>query len=235
MKRCFNVNCDGHGCFPWQKTPARHIFRCMRFTLPLTIDPFLLTEVTTVYITERKSTYWVGEKIPASLSLSHPLSPPLSLSVCHFAYFPLFLFSERSVGTVPAAGQQAHPHCVFFGKWLWSLFIITLRCHCVVPLLISHSASQLHMAQRVLPPTPCLSESHSHRSCSRALCVVLWRENQSSTVFDAFKKYERILHGPLLYMLEKERDTLCCSVALELISTLLFEFIYYIMITHLSK
>lgn len=72
-----------------------------------------------------------------------------------------------------------------FGKWL-QLLSLTLGCYCTVPpapppLLISHSADRLHMAQS-LPPTPRLSGSRSHTRCSRALCVCV-HENKRSTFF----------------------------------------------------
>lgn len=127
---------------------------------------------------KRKKCVWMGKDQHLAWSF---LSMSLSVGV-RLCVFAPFVCSKVSVVQYWLQGyRHTHTNGVFCGKWLWCLSI-TLHCYCIVPLLIYHSTSQLHMAQRVFPPTPCLPPSHSHRLCCWALCVVLWRENKSSTV-----------------------------------------------------
>lgn len=125
--------------------------------------------MTIIHITERKEHVLCGGKRPASLSLIHSVS-----SVCRvrlFAFLHLLCsLKDLWVQYWLQGYRHAHTNGVFCGKWLRSLSI-TLCCYCVVSLLISHSVSQLHMAQRVLPPTPCLSRSRSHTDYAAGHCV----------------------------------------------------------------
>lgn len=174
---------------------------------------------------------WGGERA-TPLSLIHSLSSVLSLSERPFAYLCLLCCLKDLWAQHWLQGcRHAHTNGVFCAKWLWSLSI-ALHCHCVVSLFISHTACQLHMAQRVLPPTPCLSRSLSHSRTDMQLSIVcgpLTREQKLNSV-SCCQIYERMLHGHLLYMLEIEREILCHCVALDFVHTqrfclILFEYL----------
>lgn len=109
--------------------------------------------------------------------------------------------------------HTALPLCSFLSSSLTALARSTWHSESFHPLHVSLSLS--------------VSLTHTHRLCSRALCVVLWRENKSSTVFNAVNCTREYYTGHLLYMLEVEREILCGWVALKLIRTLRFGLIFF--------
>lgn len=137
---------------------------------------------------------------------------PFCLSALSLHFIATFMFSKVSVVQLWLQGyMHAHTNAVFGGKWLRCL-CITLCCYCAVPPLISHSLSQLHMAQQVLPPTPCLSRSHSRTDYFTEYCVWSFQWEQKLNSVNAVT-YGTILHGLFVWKLEMERDFLCRCAA----------------------
>lgn len=104
----------------------------------------------------------------------------LSIGALSLHFIATFMFSEVSVVQLWLQGyMHAHTNAVFGGKWLRCLSI-TLCCYCAVPPLISHSLSQLHMAQQVLPPTPCLSHSRTDYFTEYCVWSFQWEQKLNS-------------------------------------------------------